>query len=368
MSMRERFRDRAGRLWPVGRLRGFGGLGLAVGLALLAGTADAGSFADRLAARRAQRIEAQRAQGLDPLTDEATGDTEPVPLPDGVRVLRDVSYGADPRQRLDVYLPPPSIPVSHVPHIAASAAPALSSAPTIVMVHGGAWMVGDKAAGAVIENKVARWVTRGAVLVSVNYRLLPQADPLEQARDVARALAHVQALALDGSLPRQRLVLMGHSAGAHLVALLAASESLVVGQGASPWLATVLLDSAALDVPRIMEAPHARFYDRAFGRDPAAWPAFSPYHQLKRGGAPVLAVCSTGRADSCRQAQGFVAGAVARGTRAEVYEVSLSHRDINAQLGSEPALTRRVESFMAAADPALRMWLQDASTWTSPAR
>jgi hypothetical protein len=40
----------------------------------------------------------------------------------------------------------------------------------------------------VVRNKVANWVPRGFIFVSVNYRLLPDAAPLLQAEDVARAL------------------------------------------------------------------------------------------------------------------------------------------------------------------------------------
>ena len=55
-------------------------------------------------------------------------------------------YGADVRQGMDVYLPRRST----------EDAPA----PIIVMVHGGAWCVGDKDSGAVTENKIARWLPR----------------------------------------------------------------------------------------------------------------------------------------------------------------------------------------------------------------
>lgn len=56
----------------------------------------------------------------------------------------------------------------------------------------------------------------GYALVSTNYRLSPAAHPLEQADDVARALALVQQQAPQWGADPRRLVLMGHSAGAHL--------------------------------------------------------------------------------------------------------------------------------------------------------
>lgn len=253
--------------------------------------------------------------------------------------LRDVAYGDDPRQRMDVYLPSGQLPDAR--------------APVIFMVHGGAWMVGDKAARGVVQGKLARWLPRGLALVSVNYRLLPQADPLEQARDVARALAQAQRQAAGWGADGTRFILMGHSAGAHLVALLAASPALAVQAGAQPWLATVALDSAAMDVPLIMQVRHLRLYDRAFGTDRAFWTAASPYHQLTRPVAPMLLVCSTLRDDSCYQARRLQQRAAALGSPVSVLEQPLSHADINQRLGEEPAYTEAVEAFLRPLDPVL---------------
>lgn len=261
--------------------------------------------------------------------------------------LRDVAYGDDPRQRLDVYLP--------------SGQPPDARAPVIFMVHGGAWMVGDKAARGVLQGKLARWLPRGLALVSVNYRMLPQADPLEQARDVARALAAAQRLAAGWGADGSKFILMGHSAGAHLVALLAASPALAAQAGAQPWLATVALDSAAMDVPRIMQGRHMRLYDRAFGADRAFWAAVSPYHQLARPAAPMLLVCSTLRDDSCPQARRLQQRAAALGSPAAVLEQPLSHAEINQRLGEEPAYTEAVEAFLRPLDPVLARLLAPAA-------
>jgi len=259
---------------------------------------------------------------------------KPLRVPAGVRRIADLAYGADPRQRLDVYLPDAPLP----PH-----------APVIVMVHGGAWMVGNKALPQVVENKAARWVPRGTVFVSIGYRLVPQVGPLEQADDVAHALAEVQRLAPKWGADPERVVLMGHSAGAHLVALLGASPALAQRAGARPWLGTVALDSAALDLTALMRQPHARFYDRVFGKDPALWPAASPTEQLTAGAPPMLLVCSTQRVDgSCAQSQRFAARANARGVRASVSEQDLSHLEINATLGLPGQETDAVQAFFDA--------------------
>ena len=264
-------------------------------------------------------------------------DTMPATLPPGVRVLRNVPYGGDPAQRMDVYLP----------------AQGAQRAPVIFMVHGGGWSRGDKAMRSVVQNKVARWVPRGFVLISTDYRMLPGTRPIEQARDVARALAVAQARAAGWGADRDRFILMGHSAGAHLVGLLAAEPALAFDQGALPWLGTVSLDSAAINVVAIMQGPHLPLYDAAFGDDPAYWRAASPLQQLKTRGVPFLAVCSTRRRESCPQARNFVDKAHGLHMHAQVLGEDLSHRQINEELGLPGGYTAQVEAFLATLDPAV---------------
>jgi acetyl esterase/lipase len=258
------------------------------------------------------------------------------PVSAGMRRIIDVAYGDDPLQRYDVYAPP-----------------GMRDAPIVLMVHGGGWRFGDKAMANVVDNKVARWVARGFIVVSTNYRLLPQADLHAQLDDVVHALASVQRRAGEWGGDGHRIVLMGHSAGAHLVALLAARPALAYARGAAPWLGTVVLDSATMDVPATMQWRHPPLYDRAFGNDPKQWNVLSPLQQLQGGGAPILAVCSLRRLDACPQARRFAASANALGTRAEVLVQDLSHAEINRDLGIESAYTRAIEAFLAGLDSRL---------------
>lgn len=255
-----------------------------------------------------------------------------------VTILRNVRYGNDNLQTMDVYLP-------RKPR---------TGMPVIFMVHGGAWRFGDKTAHSVVVNKVARWVPRGFIFVSVNYRMLPAAAPLQQAEDVARALATAQARAASKGGDPAKFILMGHSAGAHLVALLDADPALAYKVGARPWLGAVALDSAALNVVKIMQRRHYRLYDRAFGSDPAYWRKASPFYALAATAKPILLVCSTRREHSCPQARSFAAAASALGVRAEVQGEDLTHRQINATLGEPGAYTDAVERFMASLDPVVK--------------
>lgn len=254
----------------------------------------------------------------------------------GLAQAAEIAYGPAPEQRFDVYPGEGPRPT-----------------PAILMVHGGGWAFGDKDMGRVVDNKAARWLPRGIALVSANYRMQPKAPPLEQARDVARALAMLQQKSADFGVDRQSVVLMGHSAGAHLIALLAARPELLREAGAEAPVGYVLLDSGALDVPAIMNARHLPLYDRAFGRDPAAWTAASPQHQLRAATAPILAVCASRRMISCQQSRAFTARARQLGGQAEVLPQDKSHGEINAQLGDDPAYTAEVERFLSTLTPAL---------------
>jgi acetyl esterase/lipase len=258
-------------------------------------------------------------------------------VPPGVTVLHDISYGPAKLQMMDVYLPPKP-----------------KAAAIILMVHGGAWAFGDKANDQVYENKVARWVPRGFILVSVDYPMVPDSDPVQQADDVARAIAAVQKAAPGWGGDPARLILMGHSAGAHLVTLLNADPARAARLGAEPWLGTISLDSGALDVPAIMKNAHMRFYDTAFGSDPALWQAASPIHHLTRDGPPWLGVCNSMRPESCDPNARYAEKARALGLRAEILGEKLRHSEINRELGQPGPYTDAVEGFMASLDPVVK--------------
>ena len=279
---------------------------------------------DRLEGRRAA-AQPEGAGEMDPGELSTTG----VRLPPEGRLERDLPYGDDPQQRLDVYIPGQ-----------------VKAAPVILMVHGGAWMIGDKAASAFVSNKVAHWLPKGCVIVSSNYRMSRRPNPLEQADDIARALAFVQAKAISWGGDPARVLLVGHSAGAHLVSLLAADQRIVTGQGGAPWLGTIVLDSAAFNVVEIMRSKHYGFYDRAFGKDRALWTEASPYHRLTAAPAPMFLVCSSRRSDACPQARVFSSKAVELGGRVTVLPMDLTHAQVNQELGRPSEYTTAVEDFM----------------------
>ncbi|TCU20584.1 cysteine rich repeat protein [Rhizobium sullae] len=247
----------------------------------------------------------------------------------GSKVIRNIAYGGNPEQRLDVYAP-------------ANA----QKAPVIFMVHGGGWARGSKSASRVVDAKVAYWLPRGYIFISVDTRLLPSADPLDQAGDVAVALAYAQKHAASWGGDPSRFVLMGHSAGAHLVMLLTADPDIAGSRGAASWRATIALDSAAYDVSAIMKKRHPALYDRAFGADPIFWHKASPTLRLKTRPVSTLLVCSSRRADSCPAAKEFASRAQTLGSRSEVFPIDLSHAEINSELGENKRYTTIVDAFL----------------------
>jgi arylformamidase len=281
------------------------------------------------APRRFERLRQAMAGDLE---DGSAQDRAARGAPRGTRLIPDIPYGSDPAQRFDVYVP------AQAP---ASAAPA----PVLFFVHGGGWAHGDKTNTRVVEPKIAHWVDQGYVVISANYRMLPT-PVAQQADDVAAAIAFAQSQAdLWGGDPK-RFVLMGHSAGAHLVALIAAGARTATRP--QPWRGAVLLDSAAFDVTTLMTHRHFGLYDRAFGGERSYWAAMSPIVQLARATAPILAVCSSRRQESCGQADRFAAKANGLGGRVGVLREDLSHGQINATLGDASDYTSQVDAFLAA--------------------
>lgn len=176
---------------------------------------------------------------------------------------------------LDIYLPLTPLP---------------SGAPVVIMVHGGGWRAGDKATGAAGREKAVFFAANGFIYVSVNYRLSPEVQHPVPVSDVARAVAWVAGnIKRHGGDP-ERISLMGHSAGAHLAALVAVDERHLGALGQSPSLlrGVILLDSSAYDISRNLGfLAGGRFdrtlYESAFGKDPAVWADASPMRHVHPG-------------------------------------------------------------------------------------
>ncbi|MBY0232414.1 MAG: alpha/beta hydrolase [Gemmataceae bacterium] len=156
------------------------------------------------------------------------------PVRGPVRAEVDLAYASDsPRQRLDVFSPP---------------ARAGTGFPVVVFLHGGTWMGGDKNFFGINRNGGRMLARNGFVAVMANYRLSPEVRHPDHAKDVARAVAWVRAnIARYGGDP-SRLVLLGHSAGGHLAALVA-SDPCYLGEADRKAIKGVVSLSGVYRIP-----------------------------------------------------------------------------------------------------------------------
>jgi triacylglycerol lipase len=163
----------------------------------------------------------------------------------GAQVHRDLRYGPDARNRLDVFTSGANGPARAV----------------VVFVHGGGFIMGDKGdANAPFFNNFGAWAVReGFVGVTLTYRLAPDHVWPSGGEDLQRAVDWLKAsIAVYGGDPR-RIVLAGQSAGATHVA------SYLAGQGCSgdsgPGVAAAALFSGVFDLPIAdRNGPNAAYY------------------------------------------------------------------------------------------------------------
>jgi acetyl esterase/lipase len=113
-----------------------------------------------------------------------------------------------------------------------TADPVQAGSPVMVFVHGGGFRVGDKASSKDLDPKPEYFTSKlGYILVSTNYRLLPEGRYPRNVQDLANALAWVSDNIADFGGDPDRIFLMGHSAGAALVAQVATDETFLRNAG-----------------------------------------------------------------------------------------------------------------------------------------
>ena len=159
-------------------------------------------------------------------------------------------------------------------------------------------------------------------------------------------------------IDRQRVVLMGHSAGAHLVALVGTDPQYLAGAGLtfSDVAGIIPLDGAGYDVPSQMGENQALLgdtYEQAFGTDPARQLALSPTSHAAAPNAPAFLILHVERADAKRQSEGLATALRSAGTPVELREVAgrglRGHMEINRELGKpDYAATPIVDAWLKA--------------------
>jgi len=180
----------------------------------------------------------------------------------------DIPYGDDPQQRLDVYLPdkPPTRP-----------------RPLAVFWYGGRWTSGDKNDYRFVGAALAEL---GYAAVLPNYRHYPQVKMPGFMDDAARAALWAVTHAGDFDADPQRLYLMGHSAGAHMAALVALDNRYFIAAGGRvPPIAGVVGLSGPYDFLPLLDAD----LQAMFG-PPEIYPDSQPIDFVRSGAPPMLLV------------------------------------------------------------------------------
>jgi acetyl esterase/lipase len=261
-------------------------------------------------------------------------------------VKGDISYG-DPAlelQRLDIYAPREA-----------------KNLPVVFWIHGGGWETGDKTK---VQSKPPAFVEKGFVFVSTNYRLLPKVDMATIVRDVAKSIRWVHDHIAEYGGDPERLVIMGHSAGAQLAALICTDDRYLKAEGLSLAITRgcVPVDGDTYDLPAIIETaetrrrvhglPPPRFGHREkFGSDPEKHRDFSAVTHVASGKGipPFLILHVAGHPDNAAQAQRLGAVLKEAGVTITVLGVrETTHDKINNDLGlaDDPA-TKVLLEFVA---------------------
>ena len=246
-------------------------------------------------------------------------------------VTRNVPYTDSGHERhvLDIYAPPDA-----------------KNLPVVFWIHGGGWQTGDKAS---VQGKPQFFVDKGFVFVSTNYSLLPHVEIETIFRDIAKSIRWVhEHIAEHGGDPK-RLLVMGHSAGAQLAALISIDDRYLKAEGLSLDIikACVPVDGDTFDVPAIIETaetrwrvhqlPPAKFGHREkFGNDPAKHRDYSAVtHAAKgKGIPPFLIIHVAEHPDTRAQAQRLAAALKEADVPITVFGgKETTHSKINADIG-----------------------------------
>ena len=245
-----------------------------------------------------------------------------------------ILYGTHQRQQIDVYEP----------------SDAVDDLPLVLFIHGGAWQMGSHKR---VQSKPTHFNRNSIFFASAGYRVLPEASVEEQAKDLGLALQALVGQAGIIGFDKQKVVLMGHSAGAHLAALLA-TDPQYAGEAFGSIKGVVLLDGAGYDVPANIEIAQfqaRQLYLDVFGDDVEGQKKLSPVTHVGGPDAPNwLALYVEQRAPAKLQAEALVAGLTNAGHSAKAIPIAeTDHGRMNREIGMEAgtAQTEAIDTFLA---------------------
>jgi arylformamidase len=240
-------------------------------------------------------------------------------------VTKNVFYSSsnDPLRALDIYSPAEG-----------------ERCPVVLWIHGGGWKKGDKAG---LQHKPAAFVSRGYVLVSINYRMVPDVSVKGMMGDVASSVRWVRDHISEYRGNPDSIFVMGHSAGAHLAALICTDGRYLADAGVamSYVKGCVPVDVSAYDIPkriRDLEDGISANFRSIFGGDEAAQRELSPMTYVKAGSVipPFLILHVASRSDTKAQAHWLADELTRCGFSARVYAADgKTHGSIGSDLGRD---------------------------------
>jgi acetyl esterase/lipase len=191
---------------------------------------------------------------------------------EGIEVKADIAYGAHPRQSIDLYLP----------------ANSNRGRPAVLFVHGGAFLDGHRNRTSEIYANVLRYFARhGIVGINIGYRLADDTPYPGATEDVAAVVAWTREHADEIGVDRNRIFLMGHSAGAAHTGSFAYDKRRHPAAG--PGLAGHLVISGRVRAETRPENPNAHKVVSYYGTDdPDALADVSPVSHVDEHSVPTF--------------------------------------------------------------------------------
>ncbi|MEM1120477.1 MAG: alpha/beta hydrolase [Bacteroidota bacterium] len=231
--------------------------------------------------------------------------------------------------------------------------------PVVIYVHGGGWSIGDKANQ--LDNKISLFRSLDYLLVSINYRLSPfpyeinNSDRIKYPihnEDVAEAIKWVANNIDQYGGDADKIALLGHSAGAHLVALTGTNETFLqqVGLNFSDIKGVAAIDTEGYDVLAKVVA-NDELYQNAFGTNMEQNRQASPIFNITTGTKyPHFFIAKRGSFRRISIANEFIQSLEQQGTK--VFQVNGSiydHQGINLAIGleDETLITDELVAFLA---------------------
>ena len=194
---------------------------------------------------------------------------------DGVETHKDIAYGPDERNRLDVFVP---------------ARKPAKPAPIVVYFHGGGYIAGERSPlpGLIYDNIPTFFARHGFIGANATYRLAPQHKWPSGAADVGKVVDHLRENAARYGGDPNRIFIMGQSAGATHVATWTFVPQVHGPSGPRVAGAILLSGVYAPQHPEFspdMPAPNSIAY---YGDDASKYPSMSPLHHVKPGHPPIF--------------------------------------------------------------------------------